>query len=37
MVKDLELLDQSIYMDSNINQKKNNFTKFFNLEQQHEQ
>ena len=29
MVKDLELLDQSIYMDSNINQKKKQFYKVF--------
>lgn len=29
MVKDLELLDQSIYMDSNIDQKKKKFYKVF--------
>lgn len=29
MVKDLELLDQSIYMDSNIDQKKKQFYKVF--------
>ena len=29
MVKDLELLDQSIYMDSNIDQKKKQFYKDF--------
>ena len=29
MVKDLELLDQSIYMDSNIDQKKKQFCKVF--------
>ena len=29
MVKDSELLDQSIYMDSNIDQKKKQFYKVF--------
>ena len=35
MVEDVELLDQNFYMGNNV--KKNDFTNFLNLQQQHEE